>query len=113
MLENTLLATNNIENEVDRYIAWPGQALAYKVGQLRFLELREEARLAFGDQFDIREFHDRVLENGAITLPILTDVVRDWIANSGLAATEPELMEEGPVDYETIEANADNLGAEE
>ena len=105
MVENTLLAANNIVNEVDRYIAWPGQALAYKIGQRRFLKLREEARGAFGDQFDIREFHDLVLSNGALTLPILTDIVRDWIAINTIIATEMEEPVAQPIATETLEAS--------
>ena len=80
MTENTLLAENNIANEVDRYIAWPGQALAYKLGQREILALREQAREALGNQFELSGFHDRVLENGAVTLSILRDQVEAWIA---------------------------------
>jgi len=71
LLANTLLARNNIENEVDRYIAWPGQALAYKIGQRELLALRDQARKAQGASFSYPRFHDRVLENGALTLPSL------------------------------------------
>lgn len=80
MSENTLLARNNIENEVDRYIAWPGQALAYKLGQLEILQLREEAKAALSDNFKLSDFHDRVLENGAVTLEVLRRHVEEWIA---------------------------------
>ena len=80
MLEHTALTRANIENEVDRYISWPGQALAYKVGQLEILRLRELARTALGDAFDIKRFHDVVLQNGAVTLPVLADQVNAWIA---------------------------------
>ena len=83
MLENTLLAENNIANEVDRYIAWPGQALAYKLGQHQILTLRAEAEAAFGSAFDIAEFHDRVLENGAVTLAALRRNIEAWIAEAG------------------------------
>jgi prolyl oligopeptidase len=71
-----------IASEVDRYIAWPGQALAYKVGQLKILELRALAQKELGPKFDIREFHDVVLRNGTIPLDILEEQVRDWIAQS-------------------------------
>jgi uncharacterized protein (DUF885 family) len=81
MLENTALARNNIENEVDRYIGWPGQALAYKLGQREIFKLRHEAEAALGARFDIRAFHDRVLANGAISLPVLRDQVEQWVAS--------------------------------
>ncbi|MGI8830084.1 MAG: DUF885 family protein, partial [Candidatus Limnocylindria bacterium] len=69
------LGENNIANEVDRYIAYPGQALAYKLGQLELLRLRAEARARQGDRFDIRHFHDVVLGSGALPLPVLRQVV--------------------------------------
>jgi uncharacterized protein (DUF885 family) len=69
-----------IASEVDRYIAWPGQALAYKVGQLKILELRAVAEKELGQKFDIREFHDVVLRNGTIPLDVLEEQVRAWIA---------------------------------
>jgi uncharacterized protein (DUF885 family) len=83
MFENSVLAKNNIENEVDRYITWPGQALAYKVGQLEILKLREEAKQKLGDKFDIRAFHDVVLRNGAVALPVLRQQVEAYIAQAG------------------------------
>jgi uncharacterized protein (DUF885 family) len=81
MLENTALAENNIVNEVDRYITWPGQALAYKTGQLEILRLREEAKRRLGKKFDIREFHDVILGEGAVALETLRQIVERYIAS--------------------------------
>jgi uncharacterized protein (DUF885 family) len=75
MLENTALAENNIVNEVDRYITWPGQALAYKTGQLEMMRLRDEAKVDLGEKFAIKDFHDALLENGAIPLEALRQVL--------------------------------------
>ena len=69
----------DIINEIDRYISWPGQALAYKLGQLKIQDLRTKAETELGDQFDIRLFHDKVLENGAIPLDILEQQINQWI----------------------------------
>ncbi len=76
MLANSSLAANNIENEVDRYITWPGQATAYKTGQLEILRLRASARERLGAAFDIKRFHDVVLESGAVGLTTLGELVR-------------------------------------
>lgn len=75
----TAMDEPNIQSEVDRYIAWPGQALAYKLGQLEILKLREEARDKLGSKFDLRAFHDEVLANGALPLDILDSEVKEWI----------------------------------
>jgi uncharacterized protein (DUF885 family) len=80
MAAHTALSQNNIENEVDRYIVWPGQALAYKLGQLEILRLREEARARLGGAFDIRAFHDAVLGNGALGLEALRSIVERRLA---------------------------------
>ena len=79
MVEHSALAENNIVNEVDRYIAIPGQALAYKLGQLEFLRLRAMATEALGDRFDIRAFHDAVLGEGAVGLQTLRAMVEAWL----------------------------------
>jgi uncharacterized protein (DUF885 family) len=79
MAENTALTLLNITNEVDRYIAWPGQALAYKMGELKIRELRAIAERELGDGFDIRAFHDVVLGSGAVPLTVLDENVRLWI----------------------------------
>ena len=75
MTEHTALGTNNLANEVDRYFAWPGQALAYKVGQLEILRLRAEATQRQGGRFDIRRFHDAVLGPAPLPLGVLRQVV--------------------------------------
>ena len=78
--QNTGKSQQDIENEVDRYISWPGQALAYKLGQLRIQALRAEAEKALGDRFDIRAFHDQLLGMGALPLSVLDIEMRAWIA---------------------------------
>ena len=80
MRDNTALSDVNIANEVDRYIAWPGQALAYMIGRRHIGELRDRARAELGGDFDLRHFHDRVLGSGSIPLETMTGVVEDWIA---------------------------------
>jgi uncharacterized protein (DUF885 family) len=86
MLENTPLAENNIRNEVDRYITWPGQALSYKLGQLELRALRTEAEAALGPRFALADFHDVVLGAGAVPLPVLRQRVQAWVARGGGAA---------------------------
>ncbi|MBK9071791.1 MAG: DUF885 domain-containing protein [Myxococcales bacterium] len=82
MREHTLLADNNIANEVDRYISWPAQALAYKAGQLHILQLRARAQATLGSRFDLAAFHDQVLRQGAVTLPVLEAQIDAWLKTS-------------------------------
>lgn len=85
MAEHTALALNNIDNEVDRYIVWPGQALSYMTGQLEIWRLRREAEQTLGDRFDLSAFHDAVLGGGAVSMPVLRRRVASWVdsARSG------------------------------
>jgi uncharacterized protein (DUF885 family) len=77
---HTAMDDQNIETEVDRYIAWPAQALSYKMGQMRILSLRERAQRELGPRFDLRAFHDAVLDQGPLPLDMLTDKINAWIA---------------------------------
>jgi uncharacterized protein (DUF885 family) len=81
LVENTLLSPNNVENEVDRYIAWPGQALGYKLGQREILRLRDEARAKLGARFRLAGFHDHLLENGGVSLALMREAIHAWIAS--------------------------------
>ena len=79
MAKNTALSLHEINTEVDRYISWPGQALAYKIGEIKIRELRKKAEKVLGENFDIRDFHEVILEKGTVTLPLLEERILNYI----------------------------------
>jgi uncharacterized protein (DUF885 family) len=81
--ENSALATHNIQTELERYISWPGQALAYKIGELRLRGLRRDAEQALGENFNVREFHDKLLLSGALPLDVVSTRIKAWLAEKG------------------------------
>jgi uncharacterized protein (DUF885 family) len=83
LLSHTVVARQVAEGEIDRYISWPGQAPSYMIGRLEILRLREQARAALGAKFDIRAFHDQVLEDGTVPLALLRAKIERWIAAGG------------------------------
>jgi len=90
MKANTAKTEHDITVEVDRYIVWPGQALAYKMGELKFKELRDRAKKELGDRFDLRRFHDAVLLAGALPLDVLDTRIDEWIAHEKASASKPQ-----------------------
>jgi uncharacterized protein (DUF885 family) len=84
--DHSTIDETSIQAEVDRYIAWPGQALAYKIGQLEILKLRDQAKKELGDKFDIRAFHDQVIDSGAMPLDVLDERITTWIATQKSAS---------------------------
>jgi uncharacterized protein (DUF885 family) len=89
LADHTALSTHEVETEVDRYISWPGQALSYKLGELTIVRLRHEAEQALGPRFDLRKFHDTVLAQGSVPLPVLEQQVRAWVAEAKAAPPAP------------------------
>lgn len=84
LADHTALSLHEVRTETDRYISWPGQALSYKIGELKILELRQKAETALGERFNIRRFHDALLAEGAVTLPQLERMVEEYIRKESL-----------------------------
>lgn len=80
MVRTTGMAEADVTSEVERYMSYPAQACAYKVGELKILELRRKAQAALGPQFNLKDFHAAVLENGGVPLTLLEQLVDEWIA---------------------------------
>lgn len=80
MLDNTAASVSEVNDEIDRYITWPAQALSYKIGELKIRELRAQAESELGSAFDLRGFHDTVIGNGSVPIAVLEEIVHDWIA---------------------------------
>ena len=80
LADHTALPQSAVEDQIDRYISWPGQALSYKIGEIKIRELRAKAEKQLGAQFDIRSFHDTVIGQGSLPMAVLEDVINDWIA---------------------------------
>src|SRR6202166_3846364 len=86
----------SVQSETDRYIAWPAQALGYKIGQLEILELRQYAKNQLGDKFDIRAFHDEVLDGGALPMDVLKERIHDWVARQKSSSASPKAEAKSP-----------------
>jgi uncharacterized protein (DUF885 family) len=82
LTEQSTLSPAQVRGEVNRYISWPGQAPSYMIGNLEILRLRDAAKAKLGAQFDLRSFHDQVLGRGSVTLPLLRELVEEWIAGA-------------------------------
>jgi prolyl oligopeptidase len=87
MMENTGKTENDIIVEIDRYIVWPGQALAYKIGELKIKELRTKSEKELADNFDIRKFHNALLDNGPVPLDVLENLMLKWIDQQKVTST--------------------------
>jgi uncharacterized protein (DUF885 family) len=96
MTANLANDPRDVESEVDRYAVWPAQALAYKIGELEIRGLRAKAEAELGAAFDLREFHDVVLGNGTVSLPVLAEQVESWIASQKKPPDSPRPLSPRP-----------------
>ena len=87
--DRTALSEHEVTTEVDRYISWPGQALSYKLGEITIVKLRAEAEKALGPKFDVKAFHDTLLSQGSVPLPVLEQQVRAFIAKAAAGGGKP------------------------
>jgi uncharacterized protein (DUF885 family) len=85
MAARTALSIHEVTSEIDRYITWPGQATAYKIGELKIRALRTQAETALGDRFDLRQFHNAILANGSVPIAVLEELIDEWISKQQLA----------------------------
>ena len=85
--DHTALSEHEVTTEVDRYISWPGQALSYKLGEIAIVRLRTQAEQELGDRFDVKAFHDAVLSQGSVPLPVLEEQIQAFIAQRKAAAS--------------------------
>jgi len=88
--DHSSVSETNVQRETDRYIAWPGQALGYKIGQLKLLDLRDRAEKQLGAKFDIRTFHDAVLSSGALPLDVLEKKLTEQTSLQKLVSNSPQ-----------------------
>ena len=82
MASNTALSLHEVRTETDRYISWPGQALSYKMGEIKIREMRKKAETELGEKFNIRDFHEVILAEGTVTLSILESRINSYIVNT-------------------------------
>ena len=82
LASNTALSLHNVRTEIDRYITWPGQALSYKMGEIKIKQLRQKAEQALGDNFDVRDFHQAILGQGSVPMDVLEDQIELYIKNN-------------------------------
>ena len=106
-MDNAAKTELDIINEIDRYIGWPGQALAYKIGQLKIMELKAKAQQALRDDFDIRAFHDAILGSGALPLELLETRMNHWLADQLRALRPPPITENGETSGESTSSLAE------
>jgi len=97
--EHSAIDEPEVQSETDRYMAWPGQALGYKIGQLEILKLRQYSKDQLGDKFDLRAFHDEVLSGGAVPLDVLSNRIHGWVGQQKLQGAQVNKSSAAPTGY--------------